>query len=171
NDVIKKSYKKGYCIRKVEKGLYYCVFKNERWIDRLSKIKIKKAYSYFLNQEKYQIKSISPLTLIIDDPNHVIDYYKGDFCILIICDISIIEKKLKKAKMIVQIEPADSDYILKITNINNEEFSEEKSLVMKVSVCFFNRFLIECDSLKWFIEELIKRYDYMLNYYANLEKK
>lgn len=153
NTIIEKAFIMGAYTEKIEEGLYCSVVYDEDCDDFLNILKeeIKLPYVFFINAIKYETTGYYPLTLSINSPNNLFDFYAGNMLITIAVDLDYINKTLNR-------------YGLSLTQQDNESYpflvtwiGESEENYLSFSMHFWGRIAYEFLCLEWFIEEIIEK--------------
>lgn len=135
--------------KKIENGLYYNVTFTKEGIEReLKKLPKNGSWCAFFVNDFMQVKEgYYPFTLTIKNPEILLEFYEGNFLIMVFVDIDLIRQKVEDAGYKMIFEPG-GDYCLRLEN-------EEAQLA--ISSHFFRRISAEFVSLDWMIQEFISR--------------
>jgi hypothetical protein len=167
NKTIRAAYKKGQSYSEVEPGLFYVVSTSE-FKSNLEKVlkKCQKPVAHYLNTDKLNEKTYPyyPLSLSINDPNYLYDFYNGTLSIVVITDIAVPERILTKQGFEVK-SFVDEQYILSVTNQQFRDFGIDEA--MKVSFGLFGKIFYEFLSVSWFADFVADRPKHILNELSN----
>jgi hypothetical protein len=156
NELIEIAYKRGYCTKEIENGLFYSVITNTENDDFIKLIleKVKKPYVVFINQAKYETVGYYPFTLSIEEPELLLSFYRGDMLITVCIDMDVMTNELLKHGLKLSIEE-DSEGEEFPFVIADSASIDLKDIYMRISRHFFGRIAFEFLSLKWFIDEIV----------------
>lgn len=153
NACIETSYKNGYCVHKVENGLFYWIEDRPDCNNFLDSIfsQITQPFVFFVNSIKHDALGYYPFTLSIAEPERLYDFYRGEFLITVIVDMSILSNKLLKKGIILQYQ--EGLYPLIMLNKSKSHNAGQ----FKVSEHYWGRIGFEFLSLNSFVKEIIKK--------------
>ena len=153
NKMVRSLKPSGYLHVNPEPGLHYFVIDGdfEKDIDEiLNPVLRTKPFVLASNDIKYTKSGYFPFPLIFDSPEALYRYYAGTIFILIVVDITWVEKTAK-----------DRGFTFSITNDPQSpwEFRRAADAYLKLSSHFLGRICAEFLSLGWMIAETVARYD------------
>lgn len=167
NALIQSSYQSGDGYLKIEEGLYYCVLQNseEPIVKLMNSGLIEVPYFYFINEQKFICQGYYPFTLSIRKPLHLYDFFAGNYVIIVIIDLKVLQGRIEQEGFLVEF--MEGEYPIKITKpgVSHQVFQ------CNVSQHFLGRLGLEFLSLEWFIKEAINSAKEMLSGEYLLEER
>lgn len=154
NNCIEISYKDGYCVHKIEKGLTYYVESrsvNERFLSSIFS-KFKRPFVFFVNDVKHTPVGYHPFTLSIGSPEKLYDFYSGRFLINVIVDLHVLSAKFLKKGLEADYQRGPYPLV-----IRRKDKSDDANRLnqLKISDHLWGRFGCEFWSLNKFVGETI----------------
>ena len=142
----------------IEDGLYYFAATDDYGYEHFQNMIAKTKgppMVLFLNQYKYENIGYYPLTLSINNPEALFDFYCGNIIIMVIADRQVISERFSNHGLEVKFTHAG--YVMSITQKNSTRY--KSTLTLNVSSHFLARLAFEFVSLDWFIKELVVRHN------------
>ena len=153
NQCIEESYREGYALRSPEAGVCYLAISGDVKVeDIFEQINLEKPWCFILNEAKSNRawSPYYPFTLLIRSERALYDFIIGRLFLMVLLD-SVVMKDLVRALGWTPTLNVGSDYPL--WGSKNE--GEEKA---GISQHFLTRAATEALSLKWIVEEGIRRF-------------
>lgn len=153
-NILSKALKnKTNIITKIEDGLYYSISVKKEGLEEEFK-KLPKTMSPIVisvNEFKHHKQGYFPFPLLINDPEALYKFYRGEYLITVYIDANVIISELAKEGFDVEFL-SEEGYYLKLND-------SVKDIQVKISRHFFGRIGGEFLSLKWILKEFVARLD------------
>ena len=152
NRLMDQTRSKGWARAEVEPGLYYLVFRDE--VDPeilfapITKT-VTKPVAMLLSECREAWASYFPLIFSLRKPENFLDVVFGRVYVWAVISFEEIRRQLEAAGVTVELEPEDSQWMLKLTHDLNGE-----PATSKIGTHFMHRLVAEFASLKWLLHEL-----------------
>lgn len=155
-EAITTAYQFGCCMRELEPGmrLLACmdsVPSPESLHEMMDGVE--KAYVAGLNSIRFDIVGHTPFALSLFDPNHVLDFYENRLSLVVVIDISRVERTLAQAGYTDVAFPNVDGVFCTANNGRDEGDADRQELI--IGQHFFHRVTIEFLSLRWFMDEVL----------------
>ncbi|ULA69704.1 MAG: hypothetical protein LZF62_450052 [Nitrospira sp.] len=138
------------CYLEVEQGLFYLIEKeaNSLLPEIIKQIRGRPLVA-LINEYKQNNTAYYPFTLSVTDPDHLFQFYAGEFVIVVVVDSEAITSAFHNNDLTFELLP-DGPWAL---TIRSSKGGDEP--VFKVSSHFWARLAVEFLSLEWFLAEII----------------
>lgn len=134
----------------VEKGLFYLIEKEENFLlPEITKQIRGRPLVTLINEYKQSNTAYYPFTLSITSPEHLFQFYAGEFVVMVVIDSEVITSAFRNNDLTFELMP-EGPWAL---TIRSSKGGDEP--IFRVSSHFWGRLPLEFLSLEWFLAEII----------------
>lgn len=151
-EILRKTAKGSSAYAEVEDGLFYAIISDGEWEATFVEIgeKCSSPLLIFLNNFKHDNTGNYPFTLSIRDPQTLLQFFLGEFLVMVTLDLEVLRLKFKKYGIRMQFMQDNTDWPLEIVDARKDISNGGRC---RVSKHFFGRIFVEFLSIEWFVEE------------------
>jgi hypothetical protein len=143
-----------FLMREVERGQHYIVARSlppDRLNEAFAKFNRSPLTICFLNDLKFNQYAFSPFTLSLANPKRLLDFYRGEFVVMIAIDFDVVVEQFAAHGLVVARTEDEEHWPWSIAD------SKTNDEHIRVGRYMMTRMYAEFISLQWFVDEVAHR--------------